>query len=222
MVYQHKNILSPTECKKLIKLCSSDLRPIASSNPFDLKADFFFTPENELKGTVFEVNDERISWLIDRICSHFKINPENLEHPRFQKYKVGGTYRSHYDFILLDKEYTEYHFSRGGQRIKSYILYLNDDFEGGETIFPRKSIIVEPEVGKIIEWNNVVPGIDINSKESYDLTTSHSALPVLKGTKYIFAIFLRERSFIGTKQEWLKRFPERPSKHENKVKGFAI
>lgn len=220
MLLEHKNLFTLEECKSLIELCSSDTRPISASNPYSSKGKFFFTPENNLKGNVFDVRDKKINWVINRLCTHLKINLENLEHPRFQEYSIGGTYRNHYDFILLDYKYTNYHLSRGGQRIKSFVIYLNDDYEGGETIFPKQNIIIKPEAGKVIEWTNINPNIDTRSQESYNWSTLHGSLPVTKGIKYVFAIFEREQKFIGTSQEWLDRFPSKPSKNEDKVKGI--
>jgi len=220
MLLEHKNIFTSEECKSLIKLCSSDIRTISASNPYSSKAEFFFTPENHLKGNVFDVKDKKIDWAINRFCDRLKVNPEHLEHPRLQEYIVGGTYRDHYDFILLDYKYTDYHLSRGGQRVRSFIFYLNDDFEGGETHFSKQNIVIKPETGKIIEWTNVIPSIDTKSKESYNWDTLHGSSPVIKGTKYIFAIFEREQKFIGTPQEWSNRFPTQPSENESKVKGI--
>lgn len=217
MILEHKKFFSKIECDTLIKFCLlKKLKPIATSNPFDKNAKFFFNPENNVKGLVFDVKDKIISWAIKRICKELTVDENKLEHPRFQEYETLGSYRDHYDFILVDRPYTNYHFSRGGQRLKSFIVYLNDDFKGGETIFKKQNLIIRPEIGKIVEWTNVLPKTDINSKESYDLSTLHSSSPVTVGKKYSLVLFEREHKFIGTEEEWLNRFPDQPSENENK------
>ena len=220
MLLEYKNFFSEIECDSIIKFCSREMKPIASSNPFNNKAEFFFTPENNLTGMVFNVNDVKIKWAIKRLCDELNLDIEKLEHPRFQKYEIGGSYRNHYDFILIDQKYSNYHLSRGGQRLKSLIIYLNDDFEGGETVFPKKDLIIKPEIGKVVEWTNVIEKSDTQSKESYDWSTLHGSTPIISGNKFTLIIFERERKFIGTPKEWLNRFPSKPSKNENKVSGF--
>ena len=45
---------------------------------------------------------------------------------------------NHYDFV--DPKSTQDYageIARNGQRLITFILYLNDDYEGGETAFPK-------------------------------------------------------------------------------------
>ena len=37
---------------------------------------------------------------------------------------------------------------RGGNRYATFLLYLNDDFEDGETYFPLRNKKIKPEKGK--------------------------------------------------------------------------
>jgi prolyl 4-hydroxylase len=68
--------------------------------------------------------------------------------------------------------------NEGHQRLYSALLYLNDDFTGGCTRFENEFVI--PETGKLIVWNNVIPGTLEANPESY-----HSSEPVLSGIKYV-------------------------------------
>jgi len=52
----------------------------------------------------------------------------------------------------------------------SFILYLNADYQGGETFFPEPGLAVSPEVGKILLFP---PGI------------AHMSKPIVQGAKYI-------------------------------------
>jgi prolyl 4-hydroxylase len=79
--------------------------------------------------------------------------------------------------------------SRGGQRIKSVLFYLNDEFEGGETNFPMKGIKVKPVKSKAIIWDN------INEDGTLDYESIHAGLPVISGFKYIATIWIRENKF---------------------------
>ena len=69
------------------------------------------------------------------------------------------------------------------------MIYLNDDFEGGETHFPSLNLVVKPKKGKLVIWDNV------NEDGSLDFNSLHAGLPVKKGFKYIAVIWIRENKF---------------------------
>ena len=87
------------------------------------------------------------------------------------------------------KEWTS-EASRGGQRLWTALVYLNDGFEGGETHFPRLDYSVKPRLGRLLVFQNTYRGSDIK----HDLA-EHAALPVISGEKYAFNLWFRERKF---------------------------
>ncbi len=58
-----------------------------------------------------------------------------------------------------------------GQRLLSAVLYLNDDFEGGELHFSRQGLTYNPEAGSLV----VFPS---------NFCFPHASLPIHNGTKY--------------------------------------
>ncbi len=58
----------------------------------------------------------------------------------------------------------------------SYVVYLNDDYEGGEINFPNQNIIVKPEAGSIILFPSTEP-------------YQHRSLLITKGNKYFVPHF---------------------------------
>jgi hypothetical protein len=90
-----------------------------------------------------------------------------LEGWQLIKYNVGEEFKPHFD--ALNKE---------NDRLFTAIIYLNDNFEGGETEFPTTGDIVHPKQGKLVIWKNLIAGKS-NPK------SLHSGNPVKKGTKYI-------------------------------------
>jgi prolyl 4-hydroxylase len=115
---------------------------------------------------------------------------ENQESPQIIKYNQGGEYKEHHDFFHSTENYFARQVSRGGQRIKSCLIYLNEEFEGGETKFITKDLLIKPRTGKLLLWDNVHP----DGSPDYD--SLHAGLPVLSGVKYILIIWMRERKFV--------------------------
>jgi uncharacterized protein (UPF0262 family) len=84
------------------------------------------------------------------------------------KYQTGQEYKAHYD---------------GGTptaRSISPILYLNDDYEGGEIEFVNFDIKIKPEAGMLVIFPASYP-------------YAHIAHPVTKGTKYAIVTWLHDR-----------------------------
>jgi len=137
-------------------------------------------------------------WIMDtdyQLVERFKdivvgitgIPKTHQENPHFVKYKVGGEYKPHYDsFHTLDPKLNP-EAPNGGQRLFSCLLYLNDDFEGGETIFPIKNVSFKPKNGSILFWR------DTDDNGNMAKNSLHAGLPVTKGTKYILVIWVREK-----------------------------
>jgi prolyl 4-hydroxylase len=64
--------------------------------------------------------------------------PEPLfEAPQVMHYAGGQEFKPHFDFLDPQQPGEARDLAARGQRIATFLLYLNDDDEGGETIFPR-------------------------------------------------------------------------------------
>jgi hypothetical protein len=82
------------------------------------------------------------------------------------KYGVGQKFVNHID------DHKDYH------RRMSTIYYANDDYEGGEIVFPRFGITYKPAANDFV----VFPSTYVYN---------HSVLPVTKGTRYAVVSWLR-------------------------------
>lgn len=103
------------------------------------------------------------------------------------RYDVGGRYWPHYDFVSEDRAEYEEFIKFGGQREFTFILYLNDVEEGGETSFPLLDLKFKPKLGTAILFKNVVD-------QQTNPNSLHSGEPVLKGEKWIAVKWVRENS----------------------------
>jgi len=80
----------------------------------------------------------------------------------------------------------EFPHSEAGDRLISGILYLNDNYIGGETFFKSENIKVKGNQGDLLIWYN------LNQDGSPNRNTLHEGLPVINGVKYITVIWARE------------------------------
>ena len=74
-----------------------------------------------------------------------------------------------------------------GDRLISGILYLNDNYTGGETFFKSEEIKIKGRQGDLLIWYN------LNKDGSPNRNTLHSGQPVTYGTKYIVVLWAREK-----------------------------
>lgn len=116
----------------------------------------------------------------------------NLPVPLFEPsqvlhYAVGQRFKPHYDF--LDPANKAYHQSLAefGQRIATFLIYLNDGYQGGETSFPAISLNYRADEGDALFFANV--GRD----GAPDPKTLHAGLPPTAGEKWVFSQWIRDR-----------------------------
>lgn len=86
------------------------------------------------------------------------------------RYNGGEEYKAHYD---------------GGSdmgRCISALVYLNDDYTGGEIEFPNFNVKIKPQAGMLILFPSTFP-------------YTHIAHPVIEGTKYAIVTWLRDQKF---------------------------
>jgi len=68
------------------------------------------------------------------------------------------------------------------------MIYLNRPEDGGATRFKTIGKTVQPETGKLLAWNNLLPDGRPNP------ATLHQGMKVRRGTKYVLTKWFRERS----------------------------
>jgi len=188
--YEIDNFLSISECEKLIKEISSELRPstIASAGKHD---DSYRTSSTCDLGNI---DNKFLNDIDRRICNFIGISPGYGETLQGQHYLIDQEFKSHTDYF--EKTQLLEHDGGRGQRTYTFMIYLNDVLEGGETEFPQLNKIFSPAQGKALIWNN------LNEDGSPNENTMHQAHPVKKGNKTIITKWFRQTSLsIETSQE---------------------
>jgi len=186
----YEKLLSKNDCESLIGEFTSfrQARTYGSSLQYD---------EENRKAQNAIYKDESI--ILKKVRKIFaeKTNTNIIQQETpisFIKYDKGGEYKPHFDFyenlkIIKNPEM--------GNRLKTIILYLNDNYIGGETNFPILGHSFKCDQGDILTWNN------LNENGTPNTDTLHAGLPVIEGTKYIIITWIRENLITGKMEKTL-------------------
>ena len=125
----------------------------------------------------------------ERAARLFGIPIEFHEPPNAISYAPGQEFSLHADFI--DPQVPEFRaeLQRLGQRTATIVTYLNDDFEGAETVFPDANVKFRGQTGDAIAFTNVL------SDGSPDYNSRHCGLPPTRGRKWVLSQWIRSKPF---------------------------
>ena len=113
---------------------------------------------------------------------------ENGEGMQVLNYQPGAEYKPHYDYFDPAQPGSATILKRGGQRVGTLVMYLNNPERGGGTTFPDVGLEVAPQRG-----NAVFFGYD---RPHPDTRSLHGGAPVQAGEKWVATKWLREREFV--------------------------
>jgi prolyl 4-hydroxylase len=102
-------------------------------------------------------------------------------------YTPGQQFLPHYDFLDPNVPAYAADIARMGQRIATLLIYLNDDFEGGETAFPSIDLRFKGRTGDLLAFANLKPD------GAPDELTLHAGLPPVRGEKWLLSQWVRDR-----------------------------
>ncbi|MDQ0268502.1 2OG-Fe(II) oxygenase [Cytobacillus purgationiresistens] len=183
VIIQFENVLSDDECNLLIQLAKDRLQPskVIDANSGAEKA----AAGRTSKGMYFRLQENELIAKIERriaeITNYPLVNGEGLQ---VLNYQIGEEYKGHYDFFPEKKVDP----SKGGQRIATMLLYLNDVEAGGETIFPKTGQLIVPRRGSAVFFHYG------NSLGEVDRLSLHSSIPVESGEKWVATKWIRQHN----------------------------
>jgi prolyl 4-hydroxylase len=140
---------------------------------------------------LYKETDPIIFTIITRIANIVKLPLENTEALQVVKYQPNGYYKEHHDSCCDNNDTCNDFIKRGGQRIKTVLIYLNDDFTEGATYFPVLNKKYKPPKYSAIIFNPLA----VNCNKCHPKAL-HAGLPVASGVKYVANLWFREREFI--------------------------
>lgn len=176
-----KNFLDPAFCEQLMAQIDAKRRP---SDIADSNGDYAFRTSETCD---LDPQDPLVAELKRRIIALTGIDPAHAEPMQGQRYAVGQEFKAHTDYFDPTGRDFEKFCSVSGQRTWTVMLYLNEVEAGGATRFKAVDKVVQPEIGKLLAWNNLRPNGTVNP------STIHHAMKVRAGTKYVITQWFRER-----------------------------
>lgn len=177
------NVLSEQECDELIHLSKDRLQP---SRVVDAETgEERQVPGRTSKGMYYTImENEFIAKLEKRFAELTSFPIEQGEGLQVLNYHVGEEYKAHFDYYPSNKIQED----KGGQRIGTLLLYLNDVEAGGETVFPKVGVSVVPKKGSAVYFHYA------NSHNQVDRLSVHSSIPVSQGEKWVATKWIRQRA----------------------------
>ena len=167
-IYIIDEFLSPTICNNIIKELKSKLKPstLTRNDPTD---PYFRTSSTGIfsKSSAQDFVNKKMSDVI---------MAKKSEIPQIQHYNISQEFKPHWDGF--DPKHDKKFYDKG-QRSWTFMIYLNNVEEGGETHFPNLRETVVPKLGRAVIWYN----LDKNGE--LDRDTLHQGNPIIKGEKYI-------------------------------------
>jgi prolyl 4-hydroxylase len=107
--------------------------------------------------------------------------PEWGEPLNILKYSPGQQYKPHHDGAGADNV---------SVRDVTALIWLNDQFEGGETDFPKINVRVRGAVGDMLVFRNV------RASGEFDERMIHAGLPVTDGVKWMASRWIRSEPYL--------------------------
>ena len=154
-----ENYLSSEKCRRWRDYADdklgSDLHVVdfdksRSSKTMTMASKGRVTEKVPLDGINEEVNSEFVRIYASMLAKFYRVQFEWFEAPQMLRYGVGGLYNRHADSDHWLKD--QRRWVRSQDQDYSVLLYLNDDFEGGELYFPRIDFRFRPRAGLLVAF----------------------------------------------------------------------
>ena len=184
-VSEHENFLSLNDCAVLIETAQSDMQrstvvaakgSVESPERTSRQKWLCYGDLNPVLETLVHAVHTRAAKLLGDVP-----NFDKFECMQLAAYGTDGQYTAHYDA----KKCVNQDDGAVVDRKSTILVYLNDDFEGGQTYFPNIDVTITPKAGKAVLFHNY------GSDGCEEPSSLHQGLPVLSGTKYIANIWLQ-------------------------------
>lgn len=179
---------SPSVCDWIVERSRSSLGPAMIWDSENGKGKVDESRNNS--AAELRLNDMDVVLAVERarIAAATRLPEAFFEAPQVMRYTVGQQFKVHHDYLDPEQPSHAMDMRQRGQRIATFLIYLNDDFAGGETDFPEAGISFRGRKGDALFFANV-------SRSNHpDRRSMHAGRPVSSGEKWIFSQWIRDRA----------------------------
>ena len=184
-----ENFLSPELCDWLVARAKPKITRAKTYNPRGA-----VSPDDSRNNSATEFNfvemDIVLALIRARIAAAAGLPPTGMENPQVLHYATGQSFAPHYDFLDVRQPGVPETIAQGGQRQATFLVYLNDDFDGAETSFLKLDWRYRGGKGDAILFWNTAPD------NTPDMASLHAGLAPTRGEKWLLS-------------QWIRRAPSR-------------
>lgn len=204
-----KSFLSPEECDHLIALAEP---AVQRSTVVDAQTGGGAVNNIRTSHGMFLPRgyDSVMKSIEERIAMATLLPVNHGEDLQILRYQPGQKYDAHWDYFEDSTPGAKERFLKDGNRVATFLMYLADTEEGGETVFPHsewadgaapdsldgyspcatKGVAAKARKGDaILFWDTAVDG------KVLDRHSMHAACPVIKGVKWSAAKWIHSKPF---------------------------
>lgn len=179
--------MSADECAWMIGLGRPKLQAASVYGVGDLGSEGVSARTNTTAPLLFLDIDIVCVFLAARIAHSVGLPSAHFEPPAVLHYSPGEQFRPHFDFLNAAIPAQLVEIQRGGQRLATFLVYLNEGYDGGETAFPRLDYAFKGKTGDALVFANVSPSGEPDPR------TMHAGTPTTRGEKWLLSQWIRDR-----------------------------
>ena len=180
-IYEFDNLLRVDECNMIIDMAAPNLERST------LLSEDKYQSSRTSSHVFLETTNQLLEKINIIVYSYLQIPAEHYEDLQVVNYKSTQRYDAHYDACDPDKEICKKDIKdMGSLRYATFIIYLNDNFTGGETEFPKHNFKAKPKIGKGVLFFN----LNDNNTDRRD-NSFHGGLPPIVGEKWMCNKWIR-------------------------------
>lgn len=186
-IYTIDKFLSDEECQHFIDISREKFqRSLVTSN----EGNFASTQRTSQNYWLPHDKDEITLRIAKKIAVLVNYPLDNAEMYQIIYYTKNQQYYNHCDGWHFNKsDESKMCLLRGGQRMVTALVYLNDVEAGGGTLFSKLNISVAPKRGKLLVFYNCKDRTNV-----INTMTEHAGTQVIEGEKYAFNLWFRQQS----------------------------
>ena len=174
-----ESLLTREECAYLVQVAQELFEPsMVFDEAHQLVRDTIRTSDGATIQWAME--DPAVHAINRRIAAATRTAYDAGEALQLLRYSPGQEYRPHFDWLS----------NAPNQRLWTALLYLNEDYGGGETAFVRTDIKVKGRTGDMLVFSNA------DKDGNGDPLAEHAGLPVTSGTKLLATRWIHEARWI--------------------------